>query len=177
MHIYSFPFWRLSPIELSCWSFAVRVALARCLSHKQGNHSHIRKHRSRIERGRGNVGWVHLGGCPKCRLPASSQGLWQRAVFRSLPPVCSKPIPFKVTRKQACSPTLCVQLGGFSSIRLCTKRGTWESLETDGGPWAELAGNGGCGKMPPSVPLSSQTCSYSTTFLLIPLKKCTTSLG
>ena len=58
-------------------------------------------------------------------------------------------------------------MGGFSTIRLCTARGTWESLEADGGPWAELAGNGGCGKMPPSVPLSSQTCSYSSPFLLI----------
>ena len=121
----------------------------------------------------GRPQWVYLGGGPKCRLPASSQGLWQRAVFRSLPPACSKPIPFKVTRKQACSPTLC----GMNIVY----SGQWAFLsyqlykEGEGGRvWklmlgpGHFAGNGSRGKMPPSVPLSSQTCSDSITFLLIP---------
>ena len=141
-------------------SFAVRVALACCLSHIQGNHSHLRQRRSRIDRGYkcSVVKWV--GGWPKCRLPASSQGLWQRAVFRSLPWTSAqnpsqlqgdqKTSIFTVQQHYARHEIVYSQWPrGFSiSWWFVQRRGVGESGSWCWA-WGQFAGNGsGCGKMP-----------------------------
>ena len=101
-----------------------------------------------------------VGGCPKCRLPASSQGLWQRAVFRSLPWTSAqnpsqlqgdqKTSIFTVQQHYARHEIVYSQWPrGFSiSWWFVQRRGVGESGSWCWA-WGQFAGNGsGCGKMP-----------------------------